>query len=89
MTFLAFPRVIEYGERPRPSTTETVIKSALQPAIRSLYAAQVAIDWSKGEPTNNHLTNAVNLVGYQLSHPDIQGGQTVANVIAGAVGTYT
>lgn len=88
MTFLAYERTQDYGERPAPSLSESAFTSIERPGIRSLYAVQAAIDWSKGEPGDENLRNSVNLLDYKLSHPDFGVGQKVGNTVAGIAGFF-
>jgi hypothetical protein len=88
MTFLAYDKVPEEGQRPVPSTLQSSFTAAIRPSLRSLYAVQSAIDWSKGEPTDDHLKGAIEQLDYQLSHPDFTTGQNVAQGAAGIAGMF-
>jgi len=86
MSLLAQPEITQYGQRPKPTVGESTFNALRQPAYRSAYAIQSMFDWAKGEPTDQRLTDAVDLIGYQLQHPDFSTGQTVANSVAGVAG---
>lgn len=88
MTFLSYDRPEEYGVRPKPTTAQSMLQSVTRPAIRSLYAVETGLDWATGTPTDQRLTNAVNLIDYQLNHPDFGTGQKVANGVANAAGMF-
>lgn len=88
MTFLAYERTPQYGERPKPSATESAFTALGRPAIRSLYAVDSALDWAKGEPQDENLKNSVDLIDYKLTHPDIGTGQQIGNTVAGIAGMF-
>lgn len=88
MTGLAYNRTQIYGERPLPSSLSTSFTALGRPFYRSAYALQVGSDWAAGKPTDKSLTDAVNLLDYQLSHPDFSTGQNIANTVSGIAGTF-